>query len=428
MNYLKISNTGLLDVEALSLLGASTKRGDNSKIGQFGSGNKYAIAYLLRNNYDVKIFSGTTEIKIDTVTKSFRDKTYSVIRFNEKETSITTEFGKDWQLWQAIREVYCNAIDEGNDKMEYVSDVAPIENETHFYIKNRAEVSSFVSSFDKYFSQSKRVLFECSEGKIIEKSGEQLNLYRRGIRCLETDKHSIFDYDLKDITIDENRLVCYPWQVSSKVWSIIYQCTNKEVIKQILFCCADAQMIECIDTEWTSLSASNMSQEFKEVLRELKLAPRTLSGLLSVEERGLVTIIPSLIFDHAKAHIDNNNLATKFKVYKGGAYVEIENTPLFNATLSKALDFFNECGYDIKYPVQGARFDDKNILGFADKQEQKIIVSEICMDRGVQEVVETIIEENIHLKYDVSDETRGFQNAAIQELVTLLKVQNAYSI
>lgn len=33
MNYLKISNKGILDVEALTLLGASSKRGDNSKIG-----------------------------------------------------------------------------------------------------------------------------------------------------------------------------------------------------------------------------------------------------------------------------------------------------------------------------------------------------------------------------------------------------------
>jgi len=31
-NWLKISNKGLLDVEALKLLGASSKRGDSSKI------------------------------------------------------------------------------------------------------------------------------------------------------------------------------------------------------------------------------------------------------------------------------------------------------------------------------------------------------------------------------------------------------------
>lgn len=54
MNYLKISNKGLLDVEALTLLGASSKRGDNTKIGMFGSGNKFSLAYLLRNNYNIK--------------------------------------------------------------------------------------------------------------------------------------------------------------------------------------------------------------------------------------------------------------------------------------------------------------------------------------------------------------------------------------
>ena len=53
MNYLKIRSKGKIDIEALSLLGASSKRGDETKIGQFGSGNKFAIAYLLRNNYEI---------------------------------------------------------------------------------------------------------------------------------------------------------------------------------------------------------------------------------------------------------------------------------------------------------------------------------------------------------------------------------------
>ena len=44
MNYLMIENKGVLDTEALVLIGASTKRDEEGKIGFFGSGNKYALA------------------------------------------------------------------------------------------------------------------------------------------------------------------------------------------------------------------------------------------------------------------------------------------------------------------------------------------------------------------------------------------------
>ena len=50
------------------------------------------------------------------------------------------------------------------------------------------------------------------------------------------------------------------------------------------------------------------------------------------------------------------------------------------------------------------------------------------MENGIQCIIETMIEEYIHLKYEVKDETRGFQDAAIKELVKILKVKNAYLI
>ena len=169
MNYLKISNKGLLDVEALTLLGASSKRGDNTKIGMFGSGNKFSLAYLLRNNYELRIFSGLEEIKLTTIEKTFRDKKFNVILVNDKETSITTDFGKDWNLAQAIREIYCNSIDEGEHTLEFVKDINPLEDKTHFYIKSRQEIINYISNFDDYFAENKKVLFECPYGKILEK-------------------------------------------------------------------------------------------------------------------------------------------------------------------------------------------------------------------------------------------------------------------
>lgn len=428
MNYLKISNLGEIDLESLTLLGASSKRGDSSKIGMFGSGNKYALAFLLRNGYEVSIYSGLEEIRINTIQKKHRGQNFDVMCFNGKESSITTEFGKDWKLWQAIREIYCNALDEGGHKIEYVTSVSPAENETHFYIKTRAEIPDFVSNFDTYFAVNQKVLFECEYGRIIEKTKESFNLFRKGVRCFESNKKSIYDYDLYDVDIDENRLVRYSFQVPSFVWNLIYQCTDKIIIRNILMGCSDPEYIECISEDYNYINTGYMSQEYKEVLNEIKMAPRSMSGLLSAEEIGSTTIIPSLIFGHAKPLVSNNNLANKFKVYQNGFYVDIDLTELHNLTIEKAFDFFRESEYlgPLGYAIKAARFEDKTVLGFADIQNQCIVISEICLDKGVQAVIQCLIEEYIHLNYEVMDETRGFQNAAILEIVSILKRKYAF--
>jgi len=431
MNYLKISNIGEIDVLSLSLLGASSKRGDDSKIGMFGSGNKYALAYLLRHGYEISIYSGTKEIKIGTENQTFREQSFDVITVNGVATSITTEFGKDWVLWQAIREIYCNSIDEGGANMEYVAHPEPKENETHFYIKSRGEVVSFVGDFDNYFSENKQVLFECSYGKILAKSkASSLCLYRKGIRCMESDKMSIYDYDLPHISIDENRLVRYSWEVPAMIWNMVYKCTDKRVIRNVLEACNDTSMIECFSSDFSNPVESYMSVEYIEVLKELTIAPRALSGLISMDEIGSTTIIPSKIFEQAQAIVTNENLPTKFKVHNSEFYVELVPSPLHKATIDKAVEFFKETDYlgVIGYEVTIARFENKEIYGFADFKNQKIVVSEMCIEKGVQSVIETMIEEYIHLKYEVKDETRSFQNAAITEITNLLKIHNAYLV
>src|SRR5207302_1267275 len=100
-------------VNAFKLLGASNKRGDSAKIGYFGTGLKYAIAVMLRQGIEFKVFSGTKEIKIGQRNTKFLDSTVAVMTVNGEKTSITLDAGIDWQPWFAIREIYSNSIDEG---------------------------------------------------------------------------------------------------------------------------------------------------------------------------------------------------------------------------------------------------------------------------------------------------------------------------
>lgn len=55
--FLEIKSKGKIDVQAFSLIGASSKRNDNSKIGMYGSGNKYAISTLLRKEIENAVFN-----------------------------------------------------------------------------------------------------------------------------------------------------------------------------------------------------------------------------------------------------------------------------------------------------------------------------------------------------------------------------------
>lgn len=427
MKYIKIKNNGIIEPEALHLVGASTKRNDSTKIGQFGSGNKYALAYLLRNGYEVKVFGGKQEITIETKPQEWRGAEWNVVYINGEKTSITTEMGKDWQFWQAIREIYCNAIDEGGCRMDFVSEVDPMDNETHFYIDTKKDVTEFVSNFDNYFATNKKVLFECSLGRILEKSGTKANIYRKGVRCFNANKTSVFDYDFNDIDIDENRLVKYFWEVEEKIWGLIYQCDKKDVILNVLHNSANMEYMEGCLSDISTINGSNVSDSFRECLTSINLAPHGYAGLLKPDEVHNHIIVPTKIFKSVRALIPDENVGDKFKVnIKGALYREIEINELYTATIKEAQYFLKECGMEVNYGIIVAMFDCKEIMGCA--MGEKIILSDVCLERGVNEVVNTIIEEYIHLKYKVLDETRAFQTAIITEFVSYLKKHNSFLI
>lgn len=427
MKYIKIKNAGLIDPQALCLVGASTKRNDETKIGQFGSGNKYALAFFLRNGYEVKIFSGEKEITITTQKESFRENNFNVIYVNGERTSITTEMGKDWMFWQALREIYSNALDEGGHKMEFCLDIEPKEGETHFYIDAKDDAREFVEKFDNYFSTKKKVLFKCKAGKILEKTGDIANVYRRGIKCFNTKLLSAFDYDFSDIDIDENRLVRYHWDVEEKLWDLIFQCDDEEVIMKILLQSGNKDSLEHGLSDIATVNTRNMSDVFRNKIQQLQVAPSGFAGMLKPDEVHSHVILPTKIFNVIRPIIGDENVGKSFKLNRrGGMYREMEQTPLYAATIKEALYFFSETGLKIDYEIMVAMFDDKDVLGCA--AEGKIIISDICLERGVNQVVICILEEYIHLKYNVMDETRGFQTAIITEMISYMKNKHAFLI
>jgi len=107
-------NESTLPLECISTFGVSAKVND-SPIGYFGTGLKYALAVLLREGCKVVIFTDRKEYHFRTEQRDIRGKGFGFIYMNNIALPFTIELGRNWELWQAYRELYSNCMDEAGE-------------------------------------------------------------------------------------------------------------------------------------------------------------------------------------------------------------------------------------------------------------------------------------------------------------------------
>ena len=228
--YLQISNRGLVEPGALSLMGASVKDGD--AIGKFGSGFKYALATLIRNGLEVRIFSGLREITLETRPETFREREFQVLWVDGVRTAITTETGKEWHVRDAIRELWSNALDEAEARREVSDKIIPHTERTVIAIEASGDVNKMVMNWEMFFAHQVRALHENIEGRIIDQP--TTNFFRRGVWiCEDRETVGLFSYDFKDILLPESRKIA----TSSCLYSLLQvlrNCPVETVWKRLL--------------------------------------------------------------------------------------------------------------------------------------------------------------------------------------------------
>lgn len=412
-NYLMIENKGELDTTSLILLGASTKRNDSTKIGFFGSGNKYALATLIRKEVPFKVFSGGREIDISTEDVNFRDVKFKKILIDGQATSLTTDMGPQWEEWMAVREWVSNSFDEGGSVIgRNESECTGKEGCTRFFIQKTPVIQGIVENWETLFTNERTdALFVNSGFKMFPHNNgkNHLVLYRKGIRAFERDTPSLYQYDYDGFEINESRIVDNIYLASSQIAGKIAGVTNKSVIRNLFKHCNTKSNVWESNLDWR-WGVRKLSNEWLEVANERPIIVDTMAEFFEHLTKKPCWVVSASFAMMLLDKLGSDNITVHGLNEKGEAfaYKPTETTARMESLLNDCLEFLKKCDYSVDYPIEIVKFDNGEILGRAYKET--ILISDRVFTLGRREITSTIIEENEHLKSGYNDFTRAFQN------------------
>lgn len=416
--FLEIKSKGKIDVQAFSLIGASSKRNDATKIGMYGSGNKYAISTLLRKGIEFYVFSGKDEIKFTTRDQKFRDQNFKVILINGNETSLTTTMGgNDWDTaFAPIREIYSNAMDEDTDaEINEIEVLDPEEDYTTFYIDMTPEVEHFYKNVGLYFcTKNDSVIFSNSLGSIYRNTdfGKNTRIFRKGILAFESTDKSIFHYNFDDIDINESRVIKYQFQLYNRIAAILKMCNSESTINTLILELSGANAGYYEHKADFELGIP-FSEAWKNICIDKKFAPVEFASMFNEEEmKGRITL-PINLLKNLKLQFEEIDILGLNDSSKGTGvnYVIVKPKENFVNKVIDAVGKLLETDYADRWDnpeIEYVQFLDKNTLGQA--VENKILLSTKLDVYSVDEIAKIIIEENEHNITGFEDETRIFQN------------------
>ncbi len=378
-------NAGLIDPRCITTIGVSVKETENP-IGFFGTGLKYAIAIILRTGGSITIWRGLEELTFDSVPVDVRGRTVDVVRMNGQELGFTTDLGKHWEVWQAMRELYCNTKDENGRSVSGTLEAA--SGHTTIVVDHEGFAQCF-SDLHLYILQGDPVQ-RAANVNFFSGDGRR-SVYFRSIRVGEADRPHLFTPDVQTpITLTEDRTMKYSSEVAMAIARAVLQCEDERFIEQWLTAGADFAEYS-VDLDWSHITPS---------AQFLKTARRVASD--TSKPLNLTTL--RVLARHSEVPDP----------------VEARLLPTEADALKVAIAFCNDLTYTVdEYPIVVVESLGQNILGRADAITKRILIARRAIQMGDMTLASTLIEEWAHLKHGLADESRELQNWLFDQVVRL---------
>jgi len=393
MDYVVFKNKGELDMRAVRTFGMSAKENDNP-IGYFGTGLKYAIAIALRNNCEFQILSGRHSYKLHSAKVSLRGKSFDNVMMNSEELAFTTELGKNWDMWQAFREVYCNCIDEGGETF-LVDKIPRVEEGFTQIVVDGAFVKHFHDRHEIVLPKMTVVASITNNVEMCDVPSK--HIYYRSVRVGDLDKKGLFTYNFTNgVTLTEDRTLNYQSYEIGMLKYTILGCKDKKIIRKALL--APADTLE-MGLNYSSTSPHHASDAFLDVMSELYEA----------NEDGVN--ITALDFYVRATRKDNLKNLVSVEL------TQVEKLQL-NRVKTVCADIFTKFR---NYPILCVEDLGTTTMALADTDNRRIVLSKRCFERGTKYLLSTVIEEYMHLVTGYNDHTRELQTHLFDTICTLVE-------
>jgi hypothetical protein len=379
---LVFQNKGLIDLAAVTTMGVSAKETSNP-IGMFGTGLKYAAAIFARNGVKMTIYRGAERHEFGTTKQEIRGQNFDIVTLNGEKLGFTTELGKNWELWQAFREVYCNCLDEGGDAMETNEPVL---------LAGCTTITLGGPGLDAIWAKRGTIILQTTP--LYTMPGLELHpgvsqyIYYRGVRVGTLDYPSQWTYNLTNTQpLTEDRTLANG--VSSLKHDLGHTMARhapEAVVRRVVLA-PENTWEQGFRYSW----CGHASEQFLRVVKEL------------AKTRGVSQSAVNLMYELTKSAPD---------------YAPTELSALSNRDLKDAVKLCEKLGYDVtEFPVTVTDELDEGTLGIARLDTKQIVLSTRVFKQGLRMVAGTLLEEHIHLKYGLADCSRELQNHLLDTLM-----------
>lgn len=389
-------NRGLVDLDAVTTFGISAKDTENP-IGYFGTGLKYAIAIITREGGLVTLWRGTDKYEFTAKEHEVRGKDFKIIYMNDQKLGFTTELGKDWEPWQAFREIYCNTIDEDGSTTN-AENVMPQEDFTTLVVEGCGEFQeAFVKRNSIVLPKDLEPIY--AGNGIDVHSGKSNHIYYRGIVAYELSNASEFTYNIwSPLHLTEDRTLKYVHQFYAFYCDMIRSCSDAKFLEETI------RMPELSFEGGFDLNQwgdERPSKTFMEVVGALAEDPEQ---LLRINQKAAV-----LYRKYSRTGIKPKEIELN----------QVEKIQ-YNRSVKFIKDFFE---MDVeKYPIIPVETLGEHCMGLADRSAMAIVISRKAFRMGTKQVAGTLLEEFLHLDYHLHDESRDMQNFLLDRLISTVEV------